>query len=372
MKAQDDEQIHRGVEPIGAGKTSGESCSGPPTWPSLGAPARWSTQQTVAVGQWRQSALREKRTRAAVPTVLAVIVVIAVVGGPLLALGGRGLGSVGPLSHAGPVVQRPTWTPLPTATPTLVPLPDFSMPPFCSVPDGTTPPLDCVQCPYTFDQTTYSRTQIREALDDAADQYQLPRALVYAIAWGESNWHSGFITCNYDLGVMQLKLGYLATFDIFDEPAAWCPGVTRTLYDPIRSMRENVLLGAKLLAWLRCYYGWMASSGGSRTAPDRDTLAWYYQQAGTPLPDTASAQSLCQAAAQYPTKPWFKDLGAQATDLWSCPFSAKAGDRTFLDLVIAAYNGGPQALDGSIPNDGYVSYIEGIMTQFAQGQLPPP
>jgi hypothetical protein len=371
MNVQDDDQMHGEVEAAGttgAGKTRGEPRSGPPTWP----PTRWQTQQIVAIGQRRQSALRDQRTRAAMLSVLGVLAVIIVIGTPLLALGGRGLGSVGLLSHTGPVVGRPTWTPLPTATPTLVPLPDFSLPPFCDATNGTTPSLECVQCPYTFDQTTYSRTQIQDALDAAADQYQLPRALVYAIAWGESNWHNGFITCNYDLGVMQLKLGYLATFDNFNEPAAWCPGVTRTLYDPIRSMQQNVLLGTKLLAWLRCYYGWMASSGGSRTAPDRDTLAWYYQQAGMPLPDTASGQSLCAATAQDPTKPWFKALGAQATDLWSCPFSAKAGDRTFLDLVIAAYNGGPQALDGSIPNDGYVSYIEGIMTQFAQGQLPPP
>jgi hypothetical protein len=326
----------------------------------------WQPPLPLGVSQRRMRMLRGTRTRVVALAALAAVVVIGV---PLLA---QGVLARGGTSHFGAVALRPTWTPQPTPTATLVPLPDFSLPSFCNVPAGTTPQSDCVQCPYTFDQTTYSQAQVQGALDAAADQYQLPHALVYAVAWGESNWHSGFITCNYDLGVMQLKQGYLATFDNFNEPAAWCPGVVRTVYDPIRSMQQNVLLGAKLLAWLRCYYGWMASSGGSRAAPDRDTLAWYYRQAGTPLPDTAAAQSLCAAAAQDPTKPWFKDLGAQATDLWSCPFSAKTGDRTFLDIVLAAYNGGPQALDGSIPNDGYVSYIEGIMTQFAQGQLPPP
>jgi len=310
--------------------------------------------------------LRDRRLQRGVFGVLALV---AVLSGTLLALTDIGHGLAGTGRGAGPVAQQGTSTPLPTPTATLVPLPDFGLPAFCRTPAGATQ-AGCVQCPYTYDQTQYSRAQVQAALDDAADQYKLPRALVYAIAWGESNWHSGFITCNYDLGVMQLKQGYLATFDGFHEPAAWCPGVQRTLYDPIGSMRENVLLGAKWLAWLRCYYGWMASGGGSRAAPDSDTLAWYYQQAGKPLPDSSGAGGLCAATAKDPTKPWFKDLGADATDLWSCPFSAKAGDRTFLDVVVAGYNGGPQALNGSIPNDGYVSYIEGIMTQFAQGQLP--
>lgn len=297
---------------------------------------------------------------------LAAIVVLS---GMLLALKDIGRGLVGAGHDANPLAQQATSTPQPTPTATLVPLPDFSLPAFCGTP-AAEGQADCVKCPYTYDQTQYSRAQVQAALDSAADQYKLPRALVYAIAWGESNWHSGFITCSYDLGVMQLKQGYLATFDEFHEPAAWCSGVERTLYDPIRSMRENVLLGAKLLAWLRCYYGWMASSGGSQTEPNNDTLAWYYQQADKPLPDTSAAASLCASTAQDPSKPWFKALGAEATDLWSCPFSATAGDRTFLDIVIAAYNGGPQALNGTIPNDWYVSYIEGIMTQFAQGKLP--
>jgi len=301
--------------------------------------------------------------------VFAVLMVIAVLSGTLLAFTDIGRGLAGDRHIAVPVAQQETSTPLPSPTATLVPLPDFSLPSFCGTSQGAEQ-AGCVQCPYTYDHTQYSKAQVQAALDAAAEQYKLPRALVYAIAWGESNWHSGFMTCNYDLGVMQLKQGYLATFDNFHEPAAWCPGIERTLYDPIRSMQENVLLGAKWLAWLRCYYGWMASSGGSRAAPDTDTLAWYYQQAGKLLPDTSAAASLCAATAQDPRKPWFKDLGAEATDLWSCPFSAQTGDRTFLDVVIAGYNGGPQALNGSIPNDGYVSYIEGIMTQFAQGQLP--
>jgi len=298
-----------------------------------------------------------------------MLAVIAVLSGMLLALRDIGRGPVGAGHPASRVAQQATSTPLPTSTATLVPLPDFSLPALCGTPSGAAQ-AGCVQCPYTYDHTQYSRAQIQAALDSAADQYKLPRALVYAIAWGESNWHSGFITCTYDLGVMQLKLGYLATFDGFQEPDTWCPGIERTVYDPIRSMQENVLLGAKVLAWLRCYYGWMASSGGSRAAPDADTLAWYYQQAGKALPDTSAAASLCASTAKDPSKPWFKDLGAEATDLWSCPFSAQAGDHTFLDIVIASYNGGPQALNGSIPNQGYVSYIEGIMTQFAQGQLP--
>jgi hypothetical protein len=301
--------------------------------------------------------------------VFGVLAIIAVLSGTLLALSGIRSGFAGAGRSAGPFAQQATSTPVLTPTATLVPLPDFSLPALCGTPSGAAQ-AGCVQCPYTYDQTQYSRAQVQAALDAAADQYNLPRALVYAIAWGESNWHSGFITCNYDLGVMQLKQGYLATFDNFHEPAAWCPNIERTLYDPIRSMQENVLLGAKWLAWLRCYYGWMASSGGSRAAPDTDTLAWYYHQAGRSLPDTSAAASLCASPAQDPSKPWFKDLGAEATDLWSCPFSATAGDHTFLDVVIAGYNGGPQALSGSIPNDGYVSYIEGIMTQFAEGQLP--
>ncbi|HEV2456918.1 MAG TPA: transglycosylase SLT domain-containing protein [Ktedonobacterales bacterium] len=301
--------------------------------------------------------------------VFGVLAAILVLSGMLLALTGLGRGLVGAERSAGPTAHEATSTPQPTPTATLVPLPDFSLPAFCGASSGASQ-TGCVHCPYTYSQTQYSRAQVQAALDAAANQYQLPQALVYAIAWGESNWHSGFMTCNYDLGVMQLKQGYLASFDNLQEPAAWCPGIARTLYDPIGSMQENVMLGAKWLAWLRCYYGWMAAGGGSQTAPDNDTLAWYYRQAGKSLPDTSAAASLCASTAQDPTKPWFKDLGAEATDLWSCPFSAQAGDRTFLDIVIAGYNGGPQAMSGTIPNDGYVSYIEGIMAQFAQGQLP--
>jgi hypothetical protein len=320
-----------------------------------------------ALGSGRRT--RARRGRHVRRVIVGIVAVVAVFSGLLFALGNAGNALVGAGRYAGPAAQTATSTPVPTPTATLVPLPDFGLPSMCGTAAGASQ-AGCVQCPYTYDQTQYTKAQVQTALDAAAEQYNLPRALVYAIAWGESNWHSGFITCNYDLGVMQLKQGYLATFDNLHEPAAWCPGIERTLYDPIGSMQENVLLGAKWLAWLQCYYGWMASRGGSRTAPDTDTLAWYYRQAGKPLPDTSASASLCAATAQDPTKPWFKDMGVDATNLWSCPFSAKAGDRTFLDVVIAAYNAGPQALDGSIPNDGYVSYIEGIMTQFVQGQLP--
>ena len=336
--------------------------SPPPLW----LPVAQQAELPALGGRRGTGARRGKRVRRAV---VGMLTLIAVLSAMFLALPDMGRGLMGAGRFAGSLARQETPTPQPTPTATLVPLPDFSMPALCGTPSAAGQ-ADCVQCPFTYDHTQYSRADVQAALNAAADQYQLPRALVYAIAWGESNWHSGFMTCNYDLGVMQLKQGYLATFDNFHEPAAWCPGVQRTLYNPIQSMQENVMLGAKWLAWLRCYYGWMASSGGSRAAPDADTLAWYYQQAGKSLPDTSAAASLCASTAQDPTKPWFKDLGAEATDLWSCPFSAKAGDRTFLDVVIAGYNGGPQALSGAIPNDGYVWYIEGIMTQFAKGQLP--
>lgn len=370
MREQHDDQMHGEAGRSSEGERARAPSSTPPRWPPLEPPVSAPTGQSTPGGAWWQVALRDRRTRAVVLGALAAWVVLS---GTLVALAesGMGRGSAGLIGLAGPAAPRATRTPLPpTATATLVPLPDFSLPTLCNPSGGAPQPADCVPCPYTYDQTSYTRAQVQAALDAAADQYQLPRALVYAVAWGESNWKSGWITCNYDLGVMQLKQGYLATFDNFHEPAAWCPGIARTLYDPIRSMPQNVLLGAKWLAWLRCYYGWMAAGGGSRAAPDRDTLAWYYQQAGTPLPDTAAPQSLCKSTAQDPSKPWFKDLGAEATDLWSCPFSATAGDRTFLDIVLAGYNGGPQVMNGSIPNDGYVSYIEGIMTQFARGQLP--
>ena len=382
MEEPDDNQIHEGSAPDDESPTIRMPLRvpfvGSPPWPPLQSPGSTPTEPTepsepyATGGQLWHVVPRKKRKnrRRAAIVGMGVLVLLAATTGTLLAFGEIGNGSLGLVGRAGSVVERATATPLPTPTATLVPLPDFSLPSFCNVPSGTAASPDCVQCPYTYDGTQYSRAQIEAALNAAADQYNLPRALVYAVAWGESNWHSGFITCNYDLGVMQLKQGYLASFDNLNEPPGWCPGVQRTLYDPIRSMQQNVLLGAKWLAWLRCYYGWMASGGGSQATPDRDTLAWYYKQAATPLPDTAVAGSLCASTAQDSSKPWIKDLGAEATDLWSCPFSAKAGDRTFLDIVLAAYNGGPQAMDGSIPNDYYVSYIEGIMTQFAQGQLP--
>src|SRR5262249_5879199 len=174
LKAQDDDQTHEEVQTTDAGKTREEFYSGPQPY--------WPTQQTVAVGQHQQRTFLPKQTRVILSGVLAVILIFVAIGSLLLMHGGLVPGSVGPLGHANPVAKQATWTPLPTATPTLVPLPDFSLPQFCNAAGEDAPPPDCVQCPYTFDHTTYSRLQIQEALDAAADQYQLPRPLVYAIA----------------------------------------------------------------------------------------------------------------------------------------------------------------------------------------------
>src|SRR5260370_39028163 len=93
-----------------------------------------SPAQPPAIGGRRATGGRRgKRMPCAV---FAVLMVIAVLSGTLLAFTDIGRGLAGDRHLAVPVAQQETSTPLPPPTPTLVPPPDFSLPSFCGTSQG--------------------------------------------------------------------------------------------------------------------------------------------------------------------------------------------------------------------------------------------
>lgn len=271
----------------------------------------------------------------------------------------------------------PTATPMPaapTATP-LPPLPDFAViPPFCNADllgntpaPGTPTPAGCVTCPYVYDPTQYSIAQVQAALQQAAALYQLPPLLVEAISWEESGWvNTGLITCQYDSGLFGLKQGY---WQYFDELSLSSCGLSYDTYNPT-TLVGNADMGAKLIKFLYCYYGWAGDSGGSEANPGMNTNAWYFQQAGLAWPDftlpsgQANPTSLCEATrtdpasavvhsgSNYPGTYTFAQIYGQIlppTEPWGCPFTATSGDHTVYELAIAAYQAGTGTIDTQPP-----------------------
>jgi hypothetical protein len=280
----------------------------------------------------------------------------------------------------------------PTATP-LPPLPDFAViPPFCnadlqgnSLGAGTPTPTGCVTCPYVYDTTQYSIAQIQAALQGAATLYHLPPLLVEAISWEESWWiHPGLITCQYDAGVMGLKQGY---WQWIDELSVSSCGLSYTTYDPT-TLQGNADMGAKLISFLYCYYGWRGGPGGSKAKPTTDTSEWYYQQLGLNWPDLTlsdgqpNPDSICAAPRGDQTAHTDKDFGGTYTWAqiyaalpsdapWSCPFSATSGDHTLYELVVAAYNAGTGTIDSQgIVNPWYIDDISTHLVKLSQGITP--
>jgi len=269
----------------------------------------------------------------------------------------------------------PTPTPLPvptdtSTTPSAVPATDTPT----DTPAAGTPGVTCTACPY-YKGDNPAQSAILQALATAATTYQLPINLLQAVAWQESRWHEDVLSCDGGIGLMQIQY---YTYPWLNAQAIPTCGFGVTDYDPY-TLQGNADLGAKLLRWLSCFYSYWGDNGGaSLQQPGAYTIAWYYQQAGLQYPDTltatggANVSSFCAAVFNDPNRPEFAALPATTADPWSCPYSAKTGDNTLLDMTLSAYNEGAGYTDQyGIQNEWYVQGVEGWIPQFANGSLPP-
>ena len=237
-------------------------------------------------------------------------------------------------------------------------------------------PAACVTCPYTAGNNP-SQSQIASALASAAATYGLPVNLLKAVAWQESKWHEDVYSCDGGIGLMQIQ--YYVYNWLNQESTPSCPNIYATNYDPY-TLQGNANLGAKYLAYLGCYYsywgGYTWDANGNLhtlTNPSKYTAAWYYQQAGLPYPDSSNANSLC--ASTFTSNPYgfnYGNLPSTTKNIWSCPYSATAGDNTVLDMTVSAYNAGPGVTDNGINNAWYIAGVYSYVPQFANGSLPVP
>jgi soluble lytic murein transglycosylase-like protein len=273
--------------------------------------------------------------------------------------------------------QTPTATPTATATSTATATPTATS----AASPGARPAgialasAGCTPCPY-YTGNNPSQAMIRAALNAAADAYHLPRNLVLAVAWQESKWHADAYSCDGGIGLMQIQYYNVAWLNQVSVPEC---GLTATS-DDVHSAQGNANLGAKYLSYLMCFYSyWGGYAGYTLQNPAKYTVAWYYQQAGLQYPDTTNANgspnpsSLCAAVFNDPNHPEYKDLPLTTVQPWSCPYSARAGDTTLLDITLSAYNEGPGYTDScGICNPWYVASVEGFIPQFYSGALPVP
>jgi hypothetical protein len=207
------------------------------------------------------------------------------------------------------------------------------------------------------------QSQIRAALDAAANLYGLPHNLLYGFAWQESKWHQDVMACDGGVGLMQIQYYYADYFNHSSVLNASGCGVSDTSYD-IYTLSGNANLGAKVVKYLSCYYLRIA--------------AGKYQAAGLSFPDTASNPSLCASLYNVntngPTTTLYQDLPSSVGDGWSCPLDPTQGltSAEVLDYSASAYNAGQTAIYNCscIPNLGYVGAVEYWTSQFAQGALP--
>jgi Transglycosylase SLT domain len=232
------------------------------------------------------------------------------------------------------------------------------------------PALSCQTCPY-YKGDNPSQAQIAAALDAAAQRYALPRNLVRAVAWQESRWHEDVTSCDGGVGLMQIQWYYADYFNGLHY--APC-GLSATTYD-VYNVQGNANLGAKVLAYLKCYYDFGGPYGGTASAPADGSSAYYYQQnhPSLPYPDSAKSPSFCAAMYQNPQHPEYPALPENlASDGWSCPYTPTTGDSTLLDITLSAYNAGAGAIYscGCIPNPAYVASVENFVPPFAVGLLP--
>ena len=208
-----------------------------------------------------------------------------------------------------------------------------------------------------------SQSQIRAALDAAANLYGLPHNLVYGFAWQESKWHQDVESCDGGVGLMQIQYYYADYFNHSSVLNGSGCGVGDTNYN-IYTLSGNASLGAKVIKYLSCYY--------------KNIAAGKYQAAGKSYPDTDSDPSLCATLytnnTNGPTATLYQDLPSAVADGWSCPLDPTQGltSAEVLDYSVSAYNAGQSAIYqcGCIPNLGYVGAVEYWTSQFQQGALP--
>ncbi|HEX8997168.1 MAG TPA: transglycosylase SLT domain-containing protein [Ktedonobacterales bacterium] len=262
-----------------------------------------------------------------------------------------------------------TATPTPTATATTAATATAT----ATVGISAEPTPTCQPCPVYLGNNP-DQSVISQALATAATKYGLPVNLVKSVAWQESRWHADVLSCDGGIGLMQIQYYTYPWLNSVSEPIC---GLTETNDDPY-TVDGNADLGAKYLKWLSCFYSYWGDNGGASLAsPGAYTIAWYYQQAGLQYPDTRNADSttnsssLCAAVYQDPNHLEYADLPSTTADVWSCPYSATAGDNTLLDMTLSAYNEGAGYTDQyGIQNRWYVDGVEGWIPQFAGGTLP--
>jgi len=259
----------------------------------------------------------------------------------------------------------PGGTPTPTTLATTTPDPYADLPPdpplpavYC--PDGVRTPTplpngqgSCAPCTdgYVWTSDRWTEQQTDQALKQAATAYQVPVRLLYSLASDESGRREWVVSCSSDAGLLQIKIIQWRALAIQVIPAC---GLTATTDSPW-TLQGNANLGAKLVAWYLCYYGYAGDTGGTVTTPGAYTVAWYYQQAHLAWPST-----LCQAVYDDPKQPEYADLHVSTTqgEQLACPYSAKSVDSTYLEVVISAYNEGFGTMSQSgITNWRYVNDI---------------
>jgi soluble lytic murein transglycosylase-like protein len=307
-----------------------------------------------------------------------------------------------PPATPAPAYCTPTPAPTATATPTPSPSPTVTATPAATgtalptatasaSPTGTAgakalpqafmrPSSGCTVCPY-YAGNNPSQSAIAAALASAADAYRLPRRLVESVAWQESKWHEDVTSCDGGVGLMQIQYYYADYFNGLQYAAC---GLGATGYD-IHTLQGNANLGAKVLAYLECYYSFGGPYGGTASSPANGSSAYNYVRAGLSYPDITFAngspnpKSLCTADFNDPNHVYpaglYPDLPSTAAQPWSCPYDpTKPNDTTLLDITLSAYNAGQGAIYNCqcIPNPWYVASVESFVPQFASGALPVP
>jgi hypothetical protein len=303
-------------------------------------------------------------------------------------------GSVRTLQTSGNATKTPIILAFQDSTPTLPPItattgPSFVLPtPIPSTPipsiqlpfqppapnfcyKQATPEPNCFSCPYRFSTQQYTKDQVMAALTNASKKYHISRNLLISIAELESGFDPMIYSCSYDIGLMQIKYGYWQSIDLLNVPIC---GLSPTPYDPY-TLEGNAMIGAKLIAWISCFFTYWGGTGVSIDNPGKGTSAWYYHQANLAFPDiknldgSPNSQSLC--LEQYNSRREFRALTTTPDQFWSCPFIAKTGDSTLLDVVASTYNQGMgTTVQNGIQNQWYVNiFIEHL--RYVGSQYPP-
>ncbi len=116
-----------------------------------------------------------------------------------------------------------------------------------------------------------TQQQVRQTLLAAADRNGLPRNLVLAIAWEESNWTQHVISWDGGIGAMQL-MPYTAN---------WLNNAMRTNYNPYY-LYDNIQLGTSYLRFLwNTFHGNLtyiisAYNEGAYNVQTRGIFNWFY------------------------------------------------------------------------------------------------